>query len=308
MNVNKPVVIYGAGHLGGFVFAQITYQNIPVAAFVDRNAKNKVRYYGCEVFEPDEAIEKYKNFPWIIAIGDDAINESVKNYLNENNITAYNSFKNFYAGTLDANLKTTTCGDPFFCFQIALEFLRENSIVYSFGIGNNYSFECNLTNTYNCKVFSFDPSPEVVYKMKEEQLPYNLKYYEYGLSDIDGIKAFHIPSSGKAGKNYSEFYRPGVDTSVVNLQVYQLSTLMKKLGHTHLDLLKMDIEGSEFIVLPNILQTNVQIKQLCLETHARIFPNSIEKMQWIKKLLNQKGFLLISNESNEQTYIHNSLL
>ncbi len=308
MDMNKPLVLYGAGFQGEINFSQAAYQNIPVAAFVDQNAKSKVRYLGCDVYTSECALEKFRDLPWIISIIDPAVNENIKNYLLENHIEAYNSFKDYYTGTLDANVNTITCGESSFCFQIAPEFLSQDSIIYSFGIGRNYSFECALINNYKCKVFAFDPSPEVVCRMKNEQLPHNLKYFEYGLSDTDGKKAFHIPSSGRIGKNYSELFCPWVDTSVINLQVYQLSTLIQKLGHAHIDLLKMDIEGSEFTALPNILQSHIRIKQLCIETHARIFPDSVSKMKWLKKLMNENGFLLVVNEPSEQTYIHNSLL
>lgn len=308
MSMNKPVIIYGAGFQGEINFSIAAYQNIPIAAFVDQNAKSKVRYFGCDVYTPEDALKKFCELPWIISINDETVNENIKKYLSENNIEAYKSFKDYYTGTLDASINTITCGDPSFCFQILPDCLNQDSIVYSFGIGRNYSFERILANNYNCKVFAFDPSPEVVHRMKNEQLPNNLKYFDYGLSDMDGKKAFHIPGSGRIGKNYSELFCPWVDTTVINLQVYQLSTLMQKLGHTHIDLLKMDIEGSEFTALPNILQSHLKIKQLCIETHARIFPDSVAKMQWIKELMNQYGFLLISNEPSEQTYIHNTCL
>ncbi len=52
---------------------------------------------------------------------------------------------------------------------------------------------------------------------------------------------------------------------------------MKKLGHKQIDLLKMDIEGSEFMALPDILNSKIIFDQLCIETHPRIFPDSVEK-------------------------------
>lgn len=83
---------------------------------------------------------------------------------------------------------------------------------------------------------------------------------------------------------------------------------MNNKGHTHLNLLKMDIEGSEFFALPDILKSNILIDQLCIETHARIFPNSVEIMMGLKKLLNDSGFLLVCNTLYEQTYLRESML
>ena len=74
---------------------------------------------------------------------------------------------------------------------------------------------------------------------------------------------------------------------------------MEKYGHNHIDLLKIDIEGSEFMALPEILESG----GICIETHTRIFPNSVEKMRGVKELLNKNGYLLVSNGRQEQTYI-----
>lgn len=83
---------------------------------------------------------------------------------------------------------------------------------------------------------------------------------------------------------------------------------MKKFGFGHLDILKMDVEGSEFLALPEILGSGVRFDQLCLETHARMFPDSVDKIRGIKKLLNENGYLMICNGATEQTYIHESLI
>ena len=70
----------------------------------------------------------------------------------------------------------------------------------------------------------------------------------------------------------------------------------------------MDVEGSEFLALPEILGSGVRFDQLCLETHARMFPDSVDKIRGIKKLLNENGYLMICNGATEQTYIHESLI
>lgn len=58
---------------------------------------------------------------------------------------------------------------------------------------------------------------------------------------------------------------------MIQMQVYRFFALTKKFSHTHRDLLKMDIEGSEFLVLSDILNTGIAFDQLCIETHTRIF-------------------------------------
>lgn len=46
-------------------------------------------------------------------------------------------------------------------------------------------------------------------------------------------------------------------------------SIMRELGHTQIDLLKIDIEGSEFSVIEDVLNNNVPVRQICVEIHDR---------------------------------------
>ena len=74
---------------------------------------------------------------------------------------------------------------------------------------------------------------------------------------------------------------------------------MDMFGLERLDLLKMDIEDSEFLALPNVLESNYVIDQICIETHASIFSNSVEKMRELRQLFSDAGYLLVSNGVEE---------
>lgn len=152
---------------------------------------------------------------------------------------------------------------------------------------------------YHADVYSFDPSPEVVTAMQEaEELP-GYHYFPYGLSDKDEKKVFYKPSSGQ---DYSEYFASWTGSEQLEMQVYRLQTLMDRFGLEKLDLLKMDIEGSEFMALPDLLAATPEIDQFCIETHARIFPDSVERMRKIKRMMNAAGYDLIVNGIEEQLY------
>lgn len=49
---------------------------------------------------------------------------------------------------------------------------------------------------------------------------------------------------------------------------------MNELGHNEIDILKMDIEGSEFKVIDNMMNPHLEMidfQILCVETHERFF-------------------------------------
>jgi Methyltransferase FkbM domain len=55
-------------------------------------------------------------------------------------------------------------------------------------------------------------------------------------------------------------------TNGTKLPVKRLATIMKELGHTRLDVLKMDIEGDEYDVLRDI--ADIPIRQILVEMHT----------------------------------------
>lgn len=298
---NQPVILYGAGYRGGRNFCALAVENVHVEAFCDRDAESIPLYYGCEVYTMEQAVQQFGHLPFILCLDDAESRETVYTMLQEKKIEVYKDIQSYYTGENDADIKTICCGDKA-TFQVAPSFWdkKERVTAFSFGIGFDFSFERELAEKYNVNVFAFDPSPEVVRSMKEEKLPDNLKYYPYGLSDKDEKKTFYLPSSGQ---DYSEYFASWTGKNTVELQVYRLKTLMDMFGCSKLDLLKMDVEGSEFLAMPEILDSGVQFDQLCIETHARIFPNSVEVMRNFKKMMLQHGYALISNGLEEQTYI-----
>ncbi len=301
MERNRPVVIYGAGFRGGRIFLALAEENVHVKAFCDRDADRIPLYFGCEVLKWEEAIKSYSSLPFIVAIDNLKIREKVVAELRTEGLEVYACFEEFFQGLNDFEVDTVKCGTKA-SFQIVPKLLegKQGLVAYSFGIGYDFSFETELADKYNVQVLAFDPSPEVVEDMENQELGDNLRYYPYGLSDEDALKTFYRPSSGQ---DYSEYFAPWTGSERLQMQVYRLSTLMKKFRHAHIDLLKMDIEGSEFMALPDILDSEVIFDQLCIEMHTRIFPDSVDRIRWVKRILNERGYLLISNGRQEQTYI-----
>jgi len=69
------------------------------------------------------------------------------------------------------------------------------------------------------------------------------------------------------------------DSKRFEAPVYSLKTIMNKLGHQRLDLLKLDIEGGEYEVLNNLIASEIVVDQLLIEFHHnyRSIPFSMTK-------------------------------
>ena len=76
----------------------------------------------------------------------------------------------------------------------------------------------------------------------------------------------------------------------VELPVKALDTLLQEQGDQTIDLIKMDIEGSEYVVLVDMVKKSIFPKQICVEFHHGMF--GYRRAQTIEavKLLQDAGY------------------
>lgn len=67
----------------------------------------------------------------------------------------------------------------------------------------------------------------------------------------------------------------------------------------------MDIEGTEYAVMPEILDSGIEIGQICIEVHGRFFADGEGRTKELFRQLNSHGYLLahISENGEEMTFI-----
>jgi len=127
---------------------------------------------------------------------------------------------------------------------------KPSCIVYSAGISTESSFEADLVRRTKCEIFGFDFSVTKFGPEVENFASVRAKthFYPYGIS--------------------------GTDSHDAKPPMWTLQTLMKEHGHTFIDILKVDIEGSEFDTLTSMMKhykeqnKPLPFGQLQLEIHA----------------------------------------
>lgn len=144
--------------------------------------------------------------------------------------------------------------------------IRKEDIVYSFGVGKDISFDLDLIKHYRTHIHAFDHTPRCLDWLKTQNLPTEFKFHPYGLSNFDGISYFKLPPKEEY-VSFSEVKEKTTDS--IELEVKKLSTIMNELGHKQIDLLKMDIEGSEYGVLDDILDSGLKPKMILIEFHGQ---------------------------------------
>lgn len=192
-------------------------------------------------------------------------------------------------------------------FYVNSKSLNSNSIVYSFGIGEDISFDKGLLQEFNCTVYGFDPTPKTIEYIENENVPDNFIFLPYGIYNLDGVVNFYLPLNPNHVsctisniQNYDQN-----ENKFVEVPVKTFSTIVAELGHKKIDILKLDIEGSEYEVLDQILNSPIEIGQILIEFHHRFPTIHKSKTKEAIKKLNTSGYKLaaISEQYEEFTFI-----
>ena len=72
---------------------------------------------------------------------------------------------------------------------------NSESVIYSFGIGNDISWDLAVIEHYGASVFAFDPTPVCEEWIKQQQLPSLFLYHKVGLSDHNGTEELSVPEN-----------------------------------------------------------------------------------------------------------------
>ena len=86
-------------------------------------------------------------------------------------------------------------GNRYGGFYVCPEFLNENSIIYSFGIGEDISFDRTIIENHNCHVFGFDPTPKAINWVNSQNVPAKFNFFEFGISNKSGFVDFYLPKN-----------------------------------------------------------------------------------------------------------------
>jgi FkbM family methyltransferase len=168
--------------------------------------------------------------------------------------------------------------------------LRTGTVVYSFGAGTEISFDAEMAGLYGCEVHCFDPTPS---------LERNFAHCRPGQPVGKGTFSFHAVGLGPVSLDPEK-----ADDLVLEDQkckVKRLSEIAAELGHSHVDILKIDIEGGEMAALTEIIMSgtlkSLSVKQLLVEFHL------LDDEHWgafvkIINLLRERGYLLFRKEFN----------
>lgn len=196
---------------------------------------------------------------------------------------------------IDKSIHRIRIGTEYGGWWIVPERVSASSVVYGVGVGHDITWDLGMIEHFGCTVHGFDPTPRARAWIESQTLPDKFAFHPLGLAGRDGVAKFVMRSADPQFSSYNKSESSGGAVEVVELQVRRLTTLMSDLGHDHIDVLKMDIEGSEFEVVEDMLTTQVRPSLLLIEYHY--FENRAAEVPRVKasiERLRQAGYKLFA--------------
>jgi FkbM family methyltransferase len=197
--------------------------------------------------------------------------------------------------------KAKWLGNNYGGFYVYPDMLCRESVIYSFGVGEDISFDLGLIERYNCNVYAFDPTPKSIQWVNNNKPASNFYFCEYGISTKSGYQTFHLPKNKEhvSGSIIGLSSVNPVDTIKVPMKTFK--DIVEFFHHKIIDIVKLDIEGAEYEVIPDILNSGVEIKQFVIEFHHRMLAHGAKLTRNTLTLLKENGFELFAySESMEE--------
>jgi FkbM family methyltransferase len=214
--------------------------------------------------------------------------------------------------------------------------LNPQSVIYCVGAGEDISHDVQLAKFSGAAVHIFDPTPRAITHVqyvkdlldkKVEKIPSarygggDGKYLDQILStEISGDKLILHPF-GIGVENLADapFYLPSnteyvscslvpgmKGTKSISVEIKTLIDSMRMLGHDHIDLLKLDIEGSECDVLHQMLDAGIYPTYLGIDfdlgyTGEKV--RDLEKVNATIQRLKSVGYSLIHERGPDKSFV-----
>lgn len=186
----------------------------------------------------------------------------------------------------------------------------DEAIVYSAGVGHDVSFDIELSRIGLKALRLIDPTPGVFESasvgifVKESG---NISTHRVALSGHDGEVLMWPPERENhvSHSAVSQSHR-----SPITVPSQRLTSIMAEVGDEKIDILKMDIEGSEYEVIDDLARSDIRPGQVIVEFHHRMTSIGAARTTAAVNALREMGYGVIgvSDTCQEVTFALRQLL
>jgi len=183
-------------------------------------------------------------------------------------------------------------------WTVSIEHLSSNPIAVVGGISRDCGFEEDFITQKKGLVVACDPTPKHsdFLRGKESEFDNRFVFEQIALAGKTGKDTFYASYDENGVIDYFfetdkiDSDQQGAELSPVEVECYTVGDLIKKHGFDKVDLLKIDIEGAEFDLLPDIVSGDTPIYQIAVEFHYRFYPDGGQRLRNVVQLLRKAGF------------------
>jgi FkbM family methyltransferase len=144
---------------------------------------------------------------------------------------------------------TTYLGTDFGGWPVPLHALDAHAVAYSVGAGGDVSFDVELLRRTGCEVHSFDPTLGAARHVAQVGEP-RLAFHRLAIWTYDGeVEMFEAANPDNMALSI-----PNLQNTRTSLTVpcRTIETIRRELGHEHIDLIKLTVDGGEYELVPTL--------------------------------------------------------
>jgi FkbM family methyltransferase len=228
-------------------------------------------------------------------------------------------------------------GRKTFCDIFAID---KNLQIISAGVGEDISFDIEFLNRFKAVIILVDPTPVAIqhFEMIKDRIGLdsidqyspnsrqsansyslikvtkdNLIFVPQALWKDQSLLHFHLPpddsrdSSGSINSIHN-FYR--ASKKQITVQTTTVLKICEENDFNEIDILKLDIEGSELEVLVSMFFEDIYPIQILLEIDEIHFPSFRSKYRAFKlfKILKKNRYIIVNQDSCDFTFVRNEYI
>jgi FkbM family methyltransferase len=202
----------------------------------------------------------------------------------------------------EVNIAYDVLGTEYGGWPLVRSLTPQGALIYSFGVGEDISFDLAAIELYAAKVHAFDPTPRCLKWVAQQSPAPQFDFHAMGISDTDGDIEFFAPDVAEHVSFSATPSKKSDPSLAVKAPVRRLQTIIEELGTPVPDILKMDIEGFEYGVIADMLSGEIRPAQLLIEFHHYMYDIPTDRTKQAVVDLQAAGYAIFYVSDSGQEY------
>lgn len=177
---------------------------------------------------------------------------------------------------------------------VYLDRFNEASVIIDVGCGHKAELSRYLTEKYNLQAFGVDPTVKHTpfLKVIEESTKGKFRHLALAITKENGFITFNESKQNESGSILPEHINViNDDIRTYKVESVNLQELIRRIGLTPIDFIKLDLEGAEYKLLDGITEKELNpFKQIFVEFHHHCTNYSISDTKAIVNKIRDMGF------------------